>query len=168
MTTQTNPQSTDDETSPDPSSSVGDFLALQRVSIGHSVSSRKRLLEHIAAILCVENEELSSDVVFKTLTDRERLGSTGLGHGIAIPHGRIAGLEQPTVAVVRLASPIDFDSPDGQPVWLAVSLLVPDDACAEHLNLLAGLASLFNQSSFVDSIKNCSDEAEVYERFTHP
>jgi PTS system nitrogen regulatory IIA component len=96
------------------------------------------------------------------LIAREKLGSTGLGEGIAIPHCRIENCSQPTGILLTLAEPIDFDSPDNQPVDLVFALLVPAEAHQQHLDTLAGLARLFSQPDFCDSLRNAQDRAELF------
>jgi PTS system nitrogen regulatory IIA component len=150
----------------EPEMLLSNYLTPERITISLNVSSRKRLLEHLAERLSDSDESLSKEGVFKTLTERERLGSTGLGAGIAIPHGRMSGLQTPVLAVARLVEPIDFDAPDDLPVWLAVSLLVPKDACADHLKLLAILAGKLNKRDFCDALMECDSPERVYRMLT--
>ncbi len=142
--------------------SIADVLSIDKVIVRVSVSSRKRLFALLADTLCQDEERLQSDTVFKSLTERERLGSTALGNGIAIPHGRVGKIDQPIVAVIRLSTPIDYDSPDRLPVWLAASLLVPDEDCSSHLGMLSELAGFFNDASFIGSLKACQDNNEMH------
>jgi PTS system nitrogen regulatory IIA component len=126
-----------------------------------SVTSKKRLFEQ-AGLLFENNQAIERGKVFDSLFARERLGSTGLGEGVAIPHGRIKGLKEAVAAVVRLAEPIPFDAPDGQPVRLLVFLLVPEHATEEHLELLSELAELLSDRAVRDSLVACDDPAQMH------
>ncbi|HOA92744.1 MAG TPA: PTS sugar transporter subunit IIA [Quisquiliibacterium sp.] len=126
-----------------------------------SVTSKKRLFEQ-AGLLFENNHGIERSKVFDSLFARERLGSTGLGEGVAIPHGRIKGLKEALAAVVRLAEPIPFDAPDDQPVRLLVFLLVPEHATEEHLEILSELAELLSDRSIRESLLTCEDPAQVH------
>lgn len=119
------------------------FLPLENVVLGLSVTSKKRVFEQAGLIF--ENQNgIGRSTVTDNLFARERLGSTGLGEGVAIPHGRIKGLKHPLAAFVRLAEPIAFESPDGQPVSLLIFLLVPEQATQQHLEILSEIAQLLS------------------------
>jgi nitrogen PTS system EIIA component len=111
-----------------------------------SFTSKKKLFEH-AAELFAKTRDLKSPDVFTSLFERERLGSTALGYGIAIPHGRIKGLSEACGAFYRLKTPLEFDAPDNQPVSLCFILLVPKDANEVHLQILGELAQLFGDEA---------------------
>jgi PTS system nitrogen regulatory IIA component len=111
-----------------------------------SFSSKKKLFEH-AADLFAQTRGLKSTDIFTSLFERERLGSTALGCGIAIPHGRIKGLKEASGAFYRLKTPLEFDAPDNQPVSLCFILLVPKDANEQHLQILGELAQLFGDDA---------------------
>ncbi|WP_455380356.1 PTS sugar transporter subunit IIA, partial [Acidihalobacter prosperus] len=104
-----------------------------------------------------QNGELSSHEIFDSLLARERLGSTGLGRGVAIPHGRISGLTQTQAAFIKLTRGIDFDAPDQQPVDLLFALLVPEECTDEHLETLGRLAQLFSEPTTVQQIRGAHD-----------
>ena len=123
------------------------LLVPERVAVDIHVSSKKRLMEEIATLLTRGNPSLNKDTVFQLLVEREHLGSTGIGNGIAIPHARLNGLGSPTAAVLRLTKPLPFDAIDGEPVSLVLALIVPADATQDHLKILAALAQLSNDSS---------------------
>jgi len=106
---------------------ITDLLLSERVSCCNDVGSKKRLLEYISELLAASSPGISQNDIVDALICREKLGSTGLGKGVAIPHGRITHLEQPVCAFVKLATPVDFDATDGQPVDLVFALLVPED-----------------------------------------
>ena len=111
-----------------------------------SFTSKKKLFEH-AADLFAQTYGLKASDIFTSLFERERLGSTALGHGIAIPHGRIKGLKDACGAFYRLENPLEFDAPDNQPVSLCFILLVPKDANEQHLQILGELAQLFGDEA---------------------
>lgn len=111
-----------------------------------SFTSKKKLFEHAAEVFA-RVHGLKAGEVFTSLFDRERLGSTALGHGIAIPHGRIKGLADASGALYRLSTPLEFDAPDNQPVRLCFILLVPKDANERHLQILGELAQLFGDDA---------------------
>src|SRR5207237_4438626 len=122
---------------------VANLLRADHVVLDLQVSSKKRLFEQ-AGLLFENHHGLARSLVFDNLFARERLGSTGLGEGVAIPHGRIKGLKQPLAAFVRLAEAIPFESPDGQPVSLLIFLLVPEQATQQHLEILSEIAQLLS------------------------
>jgi len=134
------------------------FLTADRISCRSGAASKKRVLEELGGLLAASAEDLTRDRVFDRLLERERLGSTGLGQGIALPHARIKGVEDARGAFVQLQSAIDFDAIDDQPVDLVFGLLVPDEATQEHLNLLAKLATLFSDTDFCDSLRKAEDQ----------
>ena len=111
-----------------------------------SFTSKKKLFEH-AADLFAQTHGLKAADIFTSLFERERLGSTALGHGIAIPHGRIKGLKDACGALYRLKDPLEFDAPDNRPVTLCFILLVPKDANERHLQILGELAQLFGDAA---------------------
>lgn len=117
-----------------------DILALERVDCGVQVSSKKRALEALSRQIALGDPSLSPRAVFDCLLARERLGSTGLGAGVAIPHGRVPNLRHAVGAFIKLKEPINFDALDSEPVDLMFGLLVPEDSTEEHLQLLSLLA----------------------------
>ena len=128
-----------------------------------AISSKKRLLEELAVLLSQTGTALDKDPVCRTLTERERLGSTGIGSGIALPHGRLNGINECIAAAIRLKEPLGFDAPDEEPVFLAIALLVPADASKQHLQILAGLANLFHNTKHRDKILKARDVAGLLE-----
>lgn len=133
-----------------------DLLAPARVLAGAKVSSKKRLLEQLAQLLG-EGDAERERALFDSLCQRERLGSTGLGHGVAIPHGRSAALSVATGAFVRLTEPVDFGASDGQPVDLLFALAVPEHFTQQHLVLLAQLAEMFADEGFRARLRAAPD-----------
>jgi nitrogen PTS system EIIA component len=119
------------------------ILPATQVLVGVDATSKKRAFEE-AGLLFETLHGLNRALITDSLFARERLGSTGLGHGVAIPHGRIKGLKQPLAAVFQLANPIGFDAPDEQPVQLMIFLLVPEAATQKHLEILSEIAELLS------------------------
>lgn len=105
---------------------------------------------------------LSRSLVTDSLFSRERLGSTGLGHGVAIPHGRIKGLKSPMAAVIQLAQPIGFDAPDEQAVSLLIFLLVPEAATQKHLEILSEIAEMLSDANLREKMAASSDAADLF------
>ena len=121
------------------------LLSTSRIRLNVAASSKKRMLEELAGLLSHNRSDLHRDTVFQVLNERERLGSTGIGDGIALPHGRLNGLTEPLAAVIRLRQALDFDAVDDGPVKLIVGLLVPANATEQHLDILASLAETFSK-----------------------
>lgn len=124
---------------------LASILSAEHVLVQVDVSSKKRAFEE-AGLLFENLHGLSRALVTDSLFSRERLGSTGLGHGVAIPHGRIKGLKAPMAAVFQLARPIAFDAPDERPVALMIFLLVPEAATQKHLEILAEIAEMLSDA----------------------
>lgn len=129
-------------------------------------TSKKRVLERVG-ILFENTRQVARSLVFDSLFAREKLGSTGLGHGVAIPHGRIKGLRDAVGAFIKTQVPIPFDAPDGQPVNLIFVLLVPERATDLHLQLLGELAQMFSDKTFREQLQNSNDPAVIHEMFTN-
>jgi len=119
------------------------FIVADRIDIGPELNSKKRLLERLAVLLAGADPSLSSEAVFGRLCERERLGSTGLGHGVALPHARMREVTEAIGAFVRLRKGVVFEACDEGPVDLAFALLVPEAVTELHLQLLSRLASMF-------------------------
>lgn len=134
-----------------------DLLSPARVRAGVPVSGKKRLLELLAKLLADGAGGDSEAGIYDTLCGRERLGSTGLGHGVAIPHARSARAKVAAGAFVRLSEPVDFGAPDGQPVDLVFALVLPEHFAQQHLLLLAGLAEMFGDAGFRDRLRAAKD-----------
>ena len=137
------------------------ILPLEQVLVGIDATSKKRAFEE-AGLLFENLHGLSRALVTDSLFARERLGSTGLGHGVAIPHGRIKGLKSPMAAVFQLAQAIGFDAPDEQPVKLLIFLLVPEAATQKHLEILSEIAELLSNASLRDTMINSASAAALH------
>lgn len=139
-----------------------DLLTPSRVVLDARATSKKRLLESLASLLDDDHDAASERAIFESLVRRERLGSTGLAHGIAIPHGRSAEVDRAVGAFMRLAEPLEFDSLDRQRVDLVFGLVVPEHFTDQHLMFLADLAELFSDSGITARLRAASDASEVY------
>jgi nitrogen PTS system EIIA component len=127
-------------------------------------TSKKRMFERVG-LLFENNQQIARSRVFDSLFAREKLGSTGLGQGVAIPHGRIAKLRDATAAFVKTLHPIPFDAPDGQPVNLIFVLLVPEKATDLHLQILGELAQMFSDAQFRNRLLACDDTTGIHQLF---
>lgn len=139
-----------------------ELLEPGRVLCGADARSKKRAIEVLSDALASGADELSHSAVFASLIGRERLGSTAVGHGVALPHGRFEGLTTSRGAFVRLAQPVDFEADDGEPVDLLFGLLVPSDCSDEHLAALAAVAARFDQSELRRALRGTQDPARAY------
>jgi PTS system nitrogen regulatory IIA component len=140
---------------------ISKLLAEPNVLLDLDVASKKRVFEQ-AGLLFENNNQIARSQVFDSLFAREKLGSTGLGQGIAIPHGRIKGLKEAVGALIRLKQAIAFDAPDGQPVSLVFVLLVPEKATDLHLQILSELAQMFSDKSLREKLLTGSNAAEIH------
>lgn len=129
------------------------------------VSSKKRVFEHVG-LLFENHHQIARSQVFDSLFAREKLGSTGLGQGVAIPHGRVKGLKEALGALVRMKQVIPFDAPDGQPVGLIFVLLVPDRATDMHLQILSELAQMFSDKAFRERLLAAPSAPELHQLVT--
>ncbi|MDZ4254539.1 MAG: PTS IIA-like nitrogen regulatory protein PtsN [Sulfuritalea sp.] len=145
---------------------IASLLPLDNVVANLDASSKKRVFEQVG-ILFENRHGVARSTVYDALFAREKLGSTGLGQGIAIPHGRIKGLKAPIGAFVRLGSPVQFDAPDGKPVGLVFVLLVPEAANEHHLQLLSELAQMFSDRAFREQLATAADSAALHGLFAN-
>ena len=136
---------------------VSELLELERISCSTQAASKKRVLEQLSALLAENQSDLTQTQVFDSLLSRERLGSTGLGHGVAIPHGRVKNSDKTLVALLKLDQGIDYDAVDNQPVDLLFALLVPEQSTDEHLQLLSQLAEMFSDPELVKQLRAAND-----------
>lgn len=139
------------------------ILTPARSQVNVPGSSKKRVLEYIAHLIASDLPDIDEDVLFESLVAREKLGSTGFGNGIAIPHCRLIGCKTPISAVIHLATAVDFDAIDGEPVDLLFVLLVPEEATDEHLELLRQIASIFEQDDVRERLRTAPDSTALYQ-----
>lgn len=142
---------------------IANLISAERVACCQESSSKKRVLEQLSQLLAGSTSALSADEIFDSLIGRERLGSTGLGLGVAIPHGRMQGLEEPLGAFVHLSTAIDFDAMDHKPVDLLFALLVPEESTDEHLQLLAQLARMFADPAFCKQLRATENSQTLFQ-----
>ncbi len=141
------------------------ILPANHVLVDVDAASKKRVFEQ-AGLLFENEHQLARTLVADSLFARERLASTGLGHGVAIPHGRIKGLKNPLAAVMRLRQPIAFEAPDEEPVGLLIFLLVPEAATQRHLEILSEIAEMLSDKGLRDRLKQALDPAVIHETIT--
>ena len=146
-------------------SHIARLLPLENILLDLDAGSKKRVFEQ-AGLLFENSKGIARATVFDSLFAREKLGSTGLGQGIAIPHGRIKGLKEATGAFLRLAAPVPFDSPDGKPVSLLFVLLVPEQATEQHLQILSELAQRFSDRACRETLAAAPDAASIHQILT--
>lgn len=137
-----------------------DLLSPDRVHTNFKATGKADLLRGLSALLATEDDE--SAAILDALSAREALGSTGLGRGVAIPHGRIEGLSRARAAFVRLAEPLDFDAIDGQPVDLVAALAVPAQFSDQHLKLLGELAEIFSDPKMTGALRDAADGSALH------
>jgi PTS system nitrogen regulatory IIA component len=128
--------------------------------------SKKKVLELISDLAAVQYPSLSSQEIFESLLAREKMGSTGIGNGIAIPHGRLANISQPVAVLIKCEEPIPFDSIDKQPVDILFALLVPAEQCEQHLSTLSAMAEKLNDKLILKQLRKTQDESELYQVIT--
>lgn len=140
--------------------SITSLLATDRIFTDADISSKKRLLEFIAE-KAADGLSLPQNIIFNKLLERERLGSTGLGRGFAVPHARLDNLDETHACFVKLDTPINYDAMDHEPVDLIFVLLIPDACTEEHLQILANLARIFSQPEVPEQIRHCHSADEI-------
>lgn len=138
------------------------FLLEERIGCNVEAASKKRVLEQLGQRLAGSVPELTQDLVFDALLERERLGSTGLGKGIALPHARMAQVDRATGAFIKLPEGVDFDAIDGEAVDLAFAMLVPEEATDEHLQLLSTLARMFSDANFCAELRKAESDHDIF------
>jgi len=140
---------------------IAELIDPARVDLGCRITSKKRLMEHVAGMLA-RDTEIEEQSVFRVLIERERLGSTGIGHGVALPHGRSEDIDDAILALATLDEPLDYQAPDRQDVRIVVGLLVPENANKAHLQILANLAQLLSQERLRERLLQANDNEEIF------
>lgn len=146
---------------------LADVLTVDRIQLDLTVSSKKTLLEKMASLLAKDASSASEREIFESLCQRERLGSTGLGGGVAIPHGRNSHQKDIVGAVIRLKKPIQFDAPDHEHVDVFFAMAIPDECSDAHLKLLADLAAYFKNAEQLDFVRNARSADCILDLFSH-
>ena len=141
---------------------IAQLLPESNIIIDLDATSKKRVFEQVG-LLFENTQHIARSQVFDSLFAREKLGSTGLGQGVAIPHGRIKGLREAAAALVRMKEAIPFDAPDGLPVSIACIVLVPEKATDQHLLILSELAQMFSNKNFREKLLNSQNAKEIHQ-----
>jgi PTS system nitrogen regulatory IIA component len=139
---------------------ISALLSPQRIFLDTEISSKKKLLELIANIVA-DQTRLAESSIYNNLLNRERLGSTGLGHGIAVPHARLENLDKTIGCLFRLKEPVNFEAPDNLPVDLVFTIIIPQEATEEHLMILSSLARIFSQTDVCEAIRGATSRDEI-------
>ena len=139
---------------------ISALLSTQNIFLDTEITSKKKLLELIANIIA-DQTQLSESSIYNNLLNRERLGSTGLGEGFAVPHARVNDLEKTTACFFRLKEAVNFEAPDNQPVDLVFPIIVPEEATEEHLMILSSLAGIFSRSEVREAIRRAGSKEEI-------
>lgn len=142
---------------------ISKILPLTNIVLDMEVSSKKRAFEQ-AGLLFENNCSIARSTVTDNLFARERVCSTGLGHGVAVPHGRIKGLKAPIAALVRLKEAIPFESPDALPVHLLIFLLMPENVNQTHLETLSEIAEMLSNEDFRNELSTETEPAVIYQK----
>ncbi len=145
---------------------ISQILSTDRICCDTEAASKKAALETLAGLIAKDSVKLTQTEVFESLLARERLGSTGLGHGVALPHGRIDHDKETLGAFIQLRTAIDYDAIDKQPVDILFALLVPQESTDEHLQILSQLAEKFSDANLLDQLRTEKSEAAVYNLLT--
>ena len=145
---------------------IAEFISPGRVVIRQQVGSKKRALELVSGLIAAAQPSLIETEIFDCLIARERLGSTGIGHGIAIPHGRLKAVDRPLGAFAVLEKGVDFDAADGEAVDMVCALVVPVESTEEHLQILAALAALFSDEGLRERLRHAVSAEELYTLLT--
>ena len=140
-----------------------DLLSPARVLARVRINSKKRLFELISTTLASKNPELSSREIFESICAREHLGSTALGNGIAVPHGRISGTGDVQALFLQLVKPLPFDADDNQPVDLVFALTVPEDCTGDHKKLLSDICERFSDPELLEQLRMAKDANEIWQ-----
>ena len=138
-----------------------DLLSPGRILANISISSKKRLLELISLTMAKKNKELDARAIFESLFAREQLGSTTLGNGVAMPHGRVSGIDSVEALFLRLVKPLPLDAEDGEPVDLVFALAVPKDCTEDHSKLLSNIAEKFSDKKLLQQLRDAEDSSAL-------
>jgi len=142
---------------------ISELLTPEATHSGVSEKNKKRVLEYLGKVLADQLDNMNPQEIFQSLIARERLGSTAIGHGVAIPHARLPHIEKTYLALIQLKEGIDFDSPDKTPVDLICGLVVPEKATDVHLQILASLAKMFSDPDFRQDLRTTRDDYSLYQ-----
>ncbi len=138
------------------------ILSLDCTQCAVQVNSKKRVLQYISQIAHKKFPQLQEQDILESLLSREKLGSTGIGNGIGLPHGRLAGVEKSVAVFIVTQEPLDFDAIDNKPVDIFCGLLIPEENCQEHLSTLSQIAKMLSDKSLVKKIRHSTSNEELY------
>ncbi len=141
---------------------ISALLSPQRIYLDTEITSKKKLLELIANVVA-DQTQLPESSIYNNLLSRERLGSTGLGQGFAVPHARVENLDQTMACFFRLKDAVNFEAPDNRPVDLVFTIVIPEEATEEHLVILSSLARIFSRADVCDAIRAAGNREEIAE-----
>lgn len=139
-----------------------DILTLDCTYCSVSGTSKKRILDKICTIAATKIPGHSAFELLESLVAREKMGSTGIGNGIAIPHGRLPNTEKVFAVVLTTQEPIDFDAVDNRPVDIFIALFVPEDSCQDHLSTLQSIAKLFSDKQIAKQVRKCTSSKQLF------
>ena len=146
---------------------ISDILDINNIITAVKAGSKNGVIEELVEIMVENNPSLIKDELIKVLLERERLGSTGIGDGVAIPHGKFSGIDEPIISFGRSEKGLDFDTMDGQPAHLFFLLVAPEDSASIHLKALARIAKILKNDSFRKQLMEVSTREEIYQVITH-
>ncbi|MEY8250843.1 MAG: PTS sugar transporter subunit IIA [Colwellia sp.] len=141
---------------------LSEILTTSGTSCAVAVTSKKRILEKICQLAAIQITNIEQDELLKSLLDREKMGSTGIGKGIAIPHGRLPNASKAVAVLVTTEKTIDFDAIDNREVDIFVALFVAENSCQEHLDTLQNIAKLFSDKKMIKQVRKCNDSQALY------
>ena len=144
---------------------VKEIISPELIAYKANASSKKRALEKLSELLSNNNPNLNQQDIFESFLSREKLGSTALGHGVALPHGRLKSTDKTSGAFLQLDQGVDFDAEDQQPVDLIFAMLVPEESTEEHLKLLSQLAEMFSSEEFREKLRAAGNNDKLYKLF---
>ncbi len=146
---------------------LSELINVNRIRNDVDVKSKKRALEELSNLIAQDQTQLDASEIFDSLISRERLGATGVGYGIAIPHGRIKNCKKITGAFIQLKEGIDFNTSDNRPVDILFALVVPEESTDEHLQILAQLATMFSEQHFRQELRKSNSNENTYQLLTN-
>jgi PTS system nitrogen regulatory IIA component len=141
---------------------LSDILTLDSTYCGLKVNSKKRILENICQLASSQVGDIETDQLLASLVEREKMGSTGIGNGIAIPHGRLSNSNKAVAVLVTTEQPIDFDAIDNREVDIFIALFVPENSCQEQLNTLQSFDRIFINKSMTKQVRKCNDSKVLF------
>jgi len=141
---------------------LSEILTTSSTCCAVDITSKKRILEKICQLAAIQVTDIEQDELLDSLLDREKMGSTGIGNGIAIPHGRLPNSSKAVAILITTQKAIDFDAIDNREVDIFVALFVPENSCQEHLDTLQSIAKLFSDKKMIKQVRKCNDDQALY------